>query len=300
MLKKILITLLVIVIVIVIVGLFRGLSGEDNWICSDGQWVKHGNPSAPMPTTGCGTTATELYQTTSPNLKLANLKPGSTISSPFEITGQAKTWYFEASFPVKVMDINNKEIGSGIATAQSDWMTEDFVAFKAPIEFTVTSTMPGTIVLMKDNPSGLPANDESVKIPVLLQASETTTVKVFFNNNKLDPEISCNKVFSVDRKVAKTVAVGTAAINELLKGPTEVEKADGYTTSLNDNVKLEKLTITDGVATAEFDEQLDKNMGGSCRVLAIRAQIEQTLKQFPTVKSVVISINGRTEDILQP
>lgn len=27
---------------------------EDNWICKSGQWVKHGNPSNPKPTTICG------------------------------------------------------------------------------------------------------------------------------------------------------------------------------------------------------------------------------------------------------
>ena len=27
---------------------------EDDWICVDSQWVKHGNPSAPMPTKPCG------------------------------------------------------------------------------------------------------------------------------------------------------------------------------------------------------------------------------------------------------
>jgi len=26
---------------------------EDTWICQNGQWVKHGNPSAPKPTNGC-------------------------------------------------------------------------------------------------------------------------------------------------------------------------------------------------------------------------------------------------------
>jgi len=35
-------------------------------------------------------------------------------------------------------------------------------------------------------------------------------------------------------------------------------------------------------------------------VAAIRAQIRETLKQFPTVDEVIISIDGRTEDILQP
>jgi len=31
----------------------RGLSGEDDWICEDGQWVQHGNPDFPAPETLC-------------------------------------------------------------------------------------------------------------------------------------------------------------------------------------------------------------------------------------------------------
>jgi hypothetical protein len=30
------------------------LSGdEDTWICDRGQWVRHGNPSSPVPQTNC-------------------------------------------------------------------------------------------------------------------------------------------------------------------------------------------------------------------------------------------------------
>lgn len=28
--------------------------GEDTWICVEGEWVKHGVPSAPKPEGGCG------------------------------------------------------------------------------------------------------------------------------------------------------------------------------------------------------------------------------------------------------
>ncbi|MCX6797037.1 MAG: DUF2178 domain-containing protein [Candidatus Doudnabacteria bacterium] len=31
----------------------RLFSGEDTWICRNGQWIKHGVPSAPMPTKPC-------------------------------------------------------------------------------------------------------------------------------------------------------------------------------------------------------------------------------------------------------
>ncbi len=172
--------------------LVKTLSNEDDWICRNGEWVKHGNPSASAPTRPCG----EAKQTISPE--------------------------------------------------------------------------------------------------------ETTKVKIYFNNSKLDPEVSCNKVFAVEREILKTPAVGQAALENLLKGPTDTEKAEGYSTSINPEVKIQKLIIDNGTAKVDFDEQLEFQVGGSCRVAAIRAQITQTLKQFSTVKEVIISINGRTEDILQP
>ena len=129
---------------------------------------------------------------------------------------------------------------------------------------------------------------------------KTLKVKVYFNNNKLDPEFSCNKVFPVEREITKTQAVARAALEELLKGSSEKEKVEGFFTSINPGVKIQSLVIENGTAKVDFDEQLEFRVGGSCRVAAIRAQITQTLKQFPTVNDVIISINGRTEDILQP
>lgn len=38
---------------IFIIGGIRLFSGEDNWICQNGQWVKHGNPSFEAPKTEC-------------------------------------------------------------------------------------------------------------------------------------------------------------------------------------------------------------------------------------------------------
>ena len=116
----------------------------------------------------------------------------------------------------------------------------------------------------------------------------------------MDPEFSCNKVFPVDRVIPKTQATARAALEELLKGPTETEKTQGFSTSINSGVKIQKLTIENGVAKVDFGEQLEFQAGGSCRMSAIRAELAETLKQFLTVSSVVISINSRTEDILQP
>ncbi|HYD92703.1 MAG TPA: GerMN domain-containing protein, partial [Flavobacterium sp.] len=63
--------------------------------------------------------------------------------------------------------------------------------------------------------------------------------------------------------------------------------------------KLLSVTISGGVATANFDGNLEKGADSSCKVLGIREQITQTLKQFPTVTSVIIQSNGDA-NILQP
>ncbi|MDD5625864.1 MAG: GerMN domain-containing protein [Patescibacteria group bacterium] len=304
MIKKRLIILSPLILVIIILVLRFLIGGpEDNWICSNGRWVKHGNPSASMPTQSCGNAVKNNQQTEdkTADIKVTKPQPNETVFSPLEIGGEARgTWFFEASFPIKLLDSSGVEIAHGIAQAQSDWMTENFVPFTATLQFNVLTETKGTLILEKDNPSGLPQNADELRVPVVITPTETTTVKVYFNNNKLDPEISCNKVFPVERKIIKTEAIGRAALEELLKGATEAEKAQGFFSSINSGVKIQKLTINNGTAKVDFDKQLEFQVGGSCKVSAIRAQIIETLKQFPTVKNVIISIDGRTENILQP
>ena len=268
------------------------------WLCQNGEWQKIGNPKEPQPFEKC---PTNFYND---KLKIFDLKANDLISSPLVITGEARGfWFFEASFPIKLLDSNRNEITRAIAQAKSDWMTEDFVPFEAVLNFENPQTSTGFIVFEKDNPSGLIENDDSFELPVRFEASEQTdlmTIKVFFNNSNLDPEFSCFKVFPVNRQIPKTQAVARAAIEELLKGPTTNEKSAGYFTSLPSNVKIQSLSIENGVAKIDFSKELEQGVGGSCRVSAIRAQITETLKQFETVNEVIISIDSQVEDILQP
>ncbi|MFZ5391332.1 MAG: Gmad2 immunoglobulin-like domain-containing protein [Patescibacteria group bacterium] len=94
----------------------------------------------------------------------------STITSPLVITGQAKGyWFFEASFPIKIMDSQGNQLGQTIAKAQSDWMTENWVPFKAELDFEINKSVNQNIWLIfnKDNPSGEPQFDASLHYPVL-------------------------------------------------------------------------------------------------------------------------------------
>lgn len=51
--KKIIIIILIIIVAWFVLRFVIGGS-EDTWICVDGEWVKHGVPSAPKPTKPCG------------------------------------------------------------------------------------------------------------------------------------------------------------------------------------------------------------------------------------------------------
>lgn len=90
------------------------------------------------------------------------------IASPLTVRGEAVgTWFFEASFPVYLVDWDGRIIGEGLATAAGDWMTPDYVPFTARIEFVKPSYGErGALILKKDNPSGLPEHDAAVEIPI--------------------------------------------------------------------------------------------------------------------------------------
>ena len=91
----------------------------------------------------------------------------SVVTSPLTITGKALgTWFFEASFPVSVTDANGVVLGTGVAQAQAEWMTTDYVPFQVVVTFTPSSTQTGYVEFKKDNPSGLPEHDATVRIPV--------------------------------------------------------------------------------------------------------------------------------------
>lgn len=105
-------------------------------------------------------------------VRLDSPVPGKGFMSPLTVSGQARLWYFEASFPIELKDGNGKILAVAPAQAQGDWMTEDFVPFKAILVFPKPETASGTLTLKKDNPSGLPEFDDQVSVPVQFKLSD--------------------------------------------------------------------------------------------------------------------------------
>ncbi|MDB5224432.1 MAG: hypothetical protein JWO43_54 [Candidatus Adlerbacteria bacterium] len=125
--------------------------------------------STPDITTPATSTPTTTPQASLPDLiTVSSPLPGTVIHSPLTITGKARGgWYFEASAPVELRDSVGKVIAQGHVEAQGDWMTAEYVTFKGTLTFTAPATSTtGTLVLMNDNPSGLPENQKELDIPV--------------------------------------------------------------------------------------------------------------------------------------
>ena len=125
------------------------------------------------------------------------------------------------------------------------------------------------------------------------------TFKVYFLNDSIKKNDDCAEVVPVERMVFDTKNLGEASLRLLLEGPRGEELDADYMSSIPRGVWLNSLKIEDGVASADFSKELSAT-AGSCNVLAIRTQIEKTLLQFPAVKSVKISVEGKTEGILEP
>lgn len=138
---------------------------------------------------------------------------------------------------------------------------------------------------------------------------EYSSIKVFFASNKEDPDsLYCEKTYPTPRAISRPTnnpasrlgELAYVAIKELLMGPTDQEKNLGFFTLINPGAKVQKISIEDDIATVDFNQAFNEGIGGSCLVQAIRSQITETLKQFPEIKEVVISVNGDSQNTLQP
>ncbi len=137
------------------------------------------------------------------------------------------------------------------------------------------------------------------------QTSKTTTIKVYFSNEKLNPNIDdCNKVYPVTRKIPKTSAIAKAALEEMFRGVTKEEEAKGYGSipAAESNGILKSINVKNGAAYVNFTKLILEQMGNattSCGGGQYFGMIEKTLTQFPTIKKVYYAVEGDTNEFYE-
>jgi hypothetical protein len=91
------------------------------------------------------------------------------VGHTFTVAGVAPgPWFFEAQFPTQVRDTSGTIVGRATAMAQGSWQTEKLVTFTASMQIDATFHGDAKLILMKDNPSGLPEHDDAVEIPIVV------------------------------------------------------------------------------------------------------------------------------------
>ena len=103
-------------------------------------------------------------------IRVSSPLSGATVGRNFSVTGDARgTWFFEASFPVLLLGAMGEILVQSPAQAKSEWMTENFVPFQIDITVPKTYTGPATLILKKDNPSGLAEHDASLSFEIYIK-----------------------------------------------------------------------------------------------------------------------------------
>jgi hypothetical protein len=133
-----------------------------------GFWLFNRSASAPI------NNSTNTTPETNPDIKITYITPeeNEVVSFPFEIKGEARgTWFFEASFPVEILNDKQEVVTTGIAQAEDEWMTENFVPWTVKFDTKPTGLTKeeAFIKFKKDNPSGEPSMDKSFIIPIRLK-----------------------------------------------------------------------------------------------------------------------------------
>ncbi|MCL5257633.1 MAG: GerMN domain-containing protein [Patescibacteria group bacterium] len=242
--------------------------------------------------------------TTGSNIIIFSPKPNSLVNGDIIVKGVARV--FENQLDLRLIDPAGSVIfnGSATTTATSAGAYGNFQK-TISLPLAITSNLPATstLILQVFNYSAKDGREiDKVTIPLRFNLVQLEKVKIFFSNSNLNPEISCAKVFPVKRWVKKSQGIDliVETLVKLLQGPTSDEKIENYSTNIPIKTIIKSVEQNSSTIRIDFNQALDQNIGGSCRIEAIRAQIIKTVEQFPGVNNVIISINSQTKNILQP
>lgn len=101
-----------------------------------------------------------------------SIVPGAEVSGQMHVTGSVKGGYFfENNIVITILDGNKQKTnyGPGHANGTSDWMTAEPVSFGFDIDWSTAQKGPAYIEIHNDNASGLPENDKSILIPIVIK-----------------------------------------------------------------------------------------------------------------------------------
>jgi hypothetical protein len=216
-------------------------------------------------------------------VKIVAPATGATVTSPLIVDGFTKT--NDQNVYWRIKDQNNATQLSGFSAVIGEG--ENYTPFRLEIYLPALDANNFTLEVFSKQGSvevGL------VALPLNLLSIKKSEFEIFLSNNYLNTNKACNAVFPVKRTVAETSAVGRASLIELLNGPTDSERYEGFRSSLPYNTTISSFVISGGIATVTVSK--DFNSLSTCEKQRATEQIKQTLLQFGLVDDVTIQVEN--------
>jgi hypothetical protein len=229
-------------------------------------------------------------------------RANSTVSSPMRVLGRARA--FEGTVLVEARDDEASEpLGRTAVTGSG---SGELGPFTGEITFAVPRTRHGAIVFATESAEdgrrlqatvirvafiAAPAVTECAAPAVAAPGAGETGVQVFF---------TCSRTTTAEpviRLVPASDAVLRAAVGELLKGPNPEEKDAGFVSSFSSETAdmLANVTIdAEGKVVVDFHDlrPVMPNASSATGSQQLLSELDSTVFQFPTVRSVEYRIEG--------
>ena len=159
-----------------------------------------------------------------------------------------------------------------------------------------TTSQPATTTIPNAEDTTTTAPPAPTTTTIAPPSQDAVEVMVYLFDPNPDPDdFMCEAVAPVSRLVEPPELLA-GAFEELLLGPTDQELAAGYGSwfSAETGWSIDSVTISSGVAQINFSEDSlpIPNASTSCGSMALRAQLDSTAMQFPTVERTVYSFGG--------
>lgn len=117
-------------------------------------------------------------------------------------------------------------------------------------------------------------------------------VKVYF--------FRADKLEAVDRDLPTNENPVVIAIDQLLKGPSEQESANGLATKIPSGTRSRNVDVEGHTAIVDLNSTLVEFEGGTAEARAIVAQIVYTATSVRGIKEVIIKLQGSDQFIIGP
>jgi spore germination protein GerM len=108
----------------------------------------------------------------------------------------------------------------------------------------------------------------------------------FFQNAKLTP---------VERELPTNENPVAIAIDQLMRGPNEQEKSNGFVTVIPSGARARNVAVEGDTAIIDFNSQLSNFKGGKENAERIVGQIVRTATSAKGIKKVILELSGRDQ-----